>query len=300
MTQRENKVELSVKEKKACVQEVEIFILIDNQAKSKQFYKENGLSVLVRALYPQGIVDILFDTSITGEKVLSNMKKMKLNVSKIYYIVLSHKHYDHTGGLVKILEAKNDWIPVLHGKNFFRSSIAVTPFLWHITTMPFVRQKIADLKGMLTPIWKPLEFAPGIFVSGRIPFMTDFEVPNPPAYRMIPPHMTQDDLEEELSLIVNLEKELIIVTGCSHRGIVNIVKNAVAITGISNIRAIVGGLHLGSASEERVAKTIKELGNLGVKEYYIGHCTGDEIIKKFKSAFGGVVYRTKSGLRIKF
>ena len=72
------------------------------------------------------------------------------------------------------------------------------------------------------------------------------------------------------------------------------------ITGVEKVRAIVGGLHLVSASEERIAKTIKKLKNLGVREFYIGHCTDDQAIEQFQSAFGDAVHKTKSGMTISF
>lgn len=279
---------------------IDIFVLMDNETESDQLQKEEGLSILIRAHYPEGDIDILFDTSITGEKVLSNIEKMNLDLSNTYYIVLSHKHFDHTGGLLEILKAKDDWIPIMHGKNFFRPSVAVEPYLMHITKMPFLREKIVELKGMLTPIWRPIEFAPGIFVSGQIPLVTDFEAPIPPLYRMIPPEMVQDEIEEELSLVINLGEELVTISGCSHRGIVNIVRNSVSVTGIPRVRAIVGGLHLVAVSKERIARTVEELAKLKVKEFYIGHCTGREAIEQFRSAFGDAIHRTHSGMHVAF
>lgn len=285
-------------DKKFTLDKVDINILMDKEAESKELLTEWGLAILIRVHYGDDIMDILFDTSITGKKVLDNIKTMKLDLDNLHYIVLSHKHFDHTGGLVDILKTKNDWISVLHGKNFFEPSIMVNPFLRQLTLMPFLKEKIIDAKGMLTPIWHSLEFAPGLFVSGRIPFVTDFEAPSSPACRMTPPHMHQDDIEEELALTIKLGKELIVLTGCSHRGIVNIVKNAVSITGVPAVRAIVGGLHLVSVSEERVAKTINELQRIGVREFYIGHCTGDDAIEQFKTVLGDAVHVTKSGMEI--
>jgi 7,8-dihydropterin-6-yl-methyl-4-(beta-D-ribofuranosyl)aminobenzene 5'-phosphate synthase len=279
---------------------VDIFVLMDNEVESGQFQKEGGLSIMVRAHYPEGDLDILFDTAITGERVLSNMEKMNLDLSNTCQIILSHKHFDHTGGLLEILRAKDDWIPIIHGKNFFRPSIAVEPYLKHITKMPFLKEKIVELKGMLTPIWRPIEFAPGIFVSGRIPLVTDFEAPIPPLFRMILPEMVQDEIEEELSLVVNLGEELIVISGCSHRGIVNIVRNAISVTQVPNVKAIIGGLHLVAVSQERIARTTEELAQLGVKEFYIGHCTGDSAIEQFKSTFGDAVRRTRSGMYVTF
>ena len=280
------------------LQGVDIFILMDDKAESKELQKERGLSLLVRAHYPKKDLSILFDTSITGEKVLSNAKKMNLDLSKVSYIVLSHKHWDHTGGLLEVLRARDNWIPILHGQKFFEQSIAVDPYLRHTTWMPFLKRKIVELKGMLTPIWIPMEIAPGIFLSGKIPLVTEFEAP-PPKYRILP-QMVQDEMEEELSLIINLREELIVVNGCSHRGVVNTVKHAMSVTGVPKVRALIGGLHLMVVSEKRVARTIEELAKLGVKEFYIGHCTGEKAIKQFKSAFGDVVHRTKSGMVITF
>ncbi len=277
---------------------VDIFIVMDDEVESHELQKEKGLSILVRAHYPKRDLNILFDTSITGKKVLSNAEKMNLDLSKLSYIVLSHKHWDHTGGLLEILRTRDNWIYVLHGQKFFKPSIAIDPYLRHTTRMPFLKRKITELKGMLTPIWAPIEFAPGIFLSGKIPLVTEFEAP-PPKYR-IPPSMVQDEMEEELSLIINLRGKLIVISGCSHRGVVNTVKNAISVTGISRVRALIGGLHLIAVSEKRISRTVEELAKLGIEEFYIGHCTGEKAIRIFKSTFADVVHRTRSGMVISF
>jgi 7,8-dihydropterin-6-yl-methyl-4-(beta-D-ribofuranosyl)aminobenzene 5'-phosphate synthase len=277
---------------------VDIYIVMDDKVESTGLQKEKGLSILIEAHYPKKDLNILFDTSISGRKVLSNAEKMNLDLSKISYIVLSHKHWDHTGGLLEILKARTDWVPILHGQKFFKPSIAIDPYLRHTTKMPFLRKKITELKGMLTPIWIPVEFAPEIFLSGKIQLVTEFEAP-PSKYKILP-QMAQDEMEEELSLIINLKGELIIISGCSHRGVVNTVKNAISVTKNSKIRAIVGGLHLMAVSEKRISRTVEELSKLGVKEFYIGHCTGDKALRLFKSNFGDAVYRTRSGMIFTF
>ncbi len=277
---------------------LDIHILMDNVSEYEGLYKEKGLSMLISAKYPKKELNILFDTSINGNKVISNAKEMNLDLSKVTYIVLSHKHWDHTEGLLPILKFKDSWTPILHGKGFFRQSIAIDPFLRHTTRMPFLKQEIMRLKGMPTPIEGPVEFAPGIFLSGRIQLQTEFEAP--PARYRVPPSMTQDEMEEEIALIVNFKGKLVVVSGCSHRGVVNTIKKAISITGIQRVKALIGGLHLKTVSGRRISRTVEELSKLDVEEFYIGHCTGEKALKAFRSVFGDSVSRTKSGMVIRF
>ncbi len=86
--------------------------------------------------------------------------------------------------------------------------------------------------------------------------------------------------------------------GCSHAGIVSIVKHAIRITGEERVRAVIGGFHLIDASEERIKRTVEEFQKLGVEEVYTGHCTGLRAEAAFLQAYGGRFHKLHSGMVI--
>jgi len=108
--------------------------------------------------------------------------------------------------------------------------------------------------------------------------------------------LLQDELVDGLSLALNTREGVVVVSGCSHAGIVNIVKKALTVVGVEKVRAVIGGFHLVEASDERVKNTIMALRRLGVKEVYTGHCTGfkaecafaEEFKENFKKLYCGL------------
>ena len=102
--------------------------------------------------------------------------------------------------------------------------------------------------------------------------------------------MVLDQVPDDMSLVVNVrDKGLFVVSGCSHAGIVNIVKHSSEVSQVEKVKAVVGGLHLIDAGGDRIRKTVKGLKELGVERVYAGHCTGLEgeiaLQKEFKDKF---------------
>lgn len=274
---------------------LEITILVDNEVVPGGYTKGGGFSTWIRVKYPKKDLNLLFDTAAAEDKLLENARKSGLDPKKLDYVVLSHKHRDHTGGLLKVLEGRGSWTQILHGQGIFRPSIAIDPFLRHTATLPFLRGKIEAKGAIFTPVLSPLEFAPGLHIVGPIPLRSDFEVP--PYKYAIPGTMEPDHIQEEVSLVASLPDGIAVFSGCSHRGIYNIVGRSMEVTGRNEVRAIIGGLHLAPASERRVGRTIESLAETEVGGFYIGHCTGKGAIQAFQREFGEAVVRTKSGLR---
>ena len=113
--------------------------------------------------------------------------------------------------------------------------------------------------------------------------------------------MNPDQMKDDLSLIVKMENQgLVIITGCSHAGIVNIVQHAMRLTGEKKIRAVIGGLHLVDADEDRIEKIAKALFDLDVQDLYVGHCTGLNGEASLLSLFKDRLSKLHSGMRIDF
>ncbi len=188
---------------------------------------------------------VLFDTGTYGEILMHNVKQLDINLRKVDLIVLSHIHRDHIGGLMTVLDTNN----------------AVKVYYPHSFPQEFNRE--ISLKGA-DPISvnEPIQICENMYLTGEI----------------------QGPVNEQ-SLIVNTSKGLVIIAGCSHPGIVKIVKKAKDIWD-KKIYLVMGGFHLGQHSKEQVEKIAESFKILGVEKCGATHCTGDQAIHVFKDKFG--------------
>jgi 7,8-dihydropterin-6-yl-methyl-4-(beta-D-ribofuranosyl)aminobenzene 5'-phosphate synthase len=188
---------------------------------------------------------VLFDTGTKSDILWYNAEKLNGDLSKVEQIVISHNHGDHTGGLVSVLE-KNPDVTV-----FFPASVA----------HEFI-DRVEGAGAKVIAVDQPRKICKNVYLTGEM-----------------------GDQIKEQSLILDTPKGLVIVTGCSHQGIVNILKKAKEILN-KDIYLVFGGFHLMHHSDEQVKEIIQEFKNLGVKKCGATHCTGDRAIALFKEAYG--------------
>jgi len=188
---------------------------------------------------------ILFDTGTQSEILFHNIDQLKVDLNQVEQIVISHNHGDHTGGLSAVLDKNHD----------------VSVYLPISFPYEFVRN-VKNKKAKVVSVDEPVEICQNVFLTGEM-----------------------GDQIKEQSLIINTSKGLIIVTGCSHQGIVNILKRAKEMFD-KEIYLVFGGFHLMRHSEEDVNNIIEQFKDLGVAKCGATHCTGDKAIGLFKEAYG--------------
>lgn len=188
---------------------------------------------------------VLFDTGTKGELLLENMKKLKVDPEDVEVVVISHNHGDHTGGLLGFV-AKN-------------SNVSV--YLPPSCKEPFV-QKVKETGAEVVMRDAPVKICEGVHLTG------------PMGTRII-----------EQSMIVDTPDGAVVVTGCAHPGIVEIVRKSKAILP-KDIRLVFGGFHLPRKSKVELQQIISEFRKLGVKRVGATHCTGDQAIRMFRQAYG--------------
>ena len=226
--------------------------------------------------------------------VLHNMHNLGVDLNEIEAIVLSHAHMDHTGSLYPILEKISDPIPlVIHPDAFlYPRFIEEKDGTKRRFPRTLVREKLSQLNVKLLESKKPTPIVDEtILVTGEVERTTAFEKGMPNALIERNGSLQRDPVTDDQALVVNLkEKGLVVISGCSHAGIVNTVRYAQKLTGVEKVHAVLGGFHLSGPFYEKIlGQTIDQLKALSPAVVVPMHCTGrkamDQFAREFPSAF---------------
>ena len=249
---------------------------------------QHGVSFWLEATAANERRRILVDVGQNPDALLYNIGRLNVPLAQTDAVVLTHCHYDHTQGLAQILRAigKRD-VPVIAHPSLFRPNFITAPFFRHVGVMQ--GDEPADVHaagGCLFPVVGPLQLMPGLTTTGEVPRLTDFEevgiaLSTIDANGRVVPDTMPDDIAIEARV---KGCGTVIVTGCSHAGIVNILKHSVRPG--ERIAGIIGGLHLVEASEERIAKTVAAMSEFSPSLVAAGHCTGFRAQAAIYAAFG--------------
>ncbi|MBS7640033.1 MBL fold metallo-hydrolase [Candidatus Bathyarchaeota archaeon] len=239
---------------------------------------EHGFSMLIRVYDGDESHNILFDTGISPRGVVMNARRMGVNLSDIECIVLSHGHYDHFTGLPAVVKAiKKSELPIMIHKDMFKKR-GVERANGTIREYPMFPLEDAVRPAKYIDTKEPHLIAKGlVLITGEIPRVTPFELGYPQHKAFVNGKWEPDPwLWDERALVINVRRKgLIILSGCSHAGIINTVLHSQRLTSIENIYAILGGLHLsGKNLEERITQTVEELKKIRPRIIVPSHCTG--------------------------
>jgi len=282
------------------VSKLEIIILVENSTYNSKVIAEHGLSVLLLGNLENGDqFKILFDTGLSGNVLMHNLKQLDINVNDLDALILSHGHYDHTGGLEKFLEQYNKSINIICHPNVFDKKFAVKDEKAREIGIPFNRSRLEELGAVFQFSTTPTMIKNGIFTSGEIPRETNFELVPDRFKTMKDGCMVHDTITDDLALFIKMRNELVVITGCAHSGIINTINHAVKITNLSRISGVFGGFHLFDSEYNKIKTTIDHLREFDID--YIGgcHCTGlfaiscliNEYIEQYRECSTGSIIR---------
>lgn len=259
-----------------------ITTLTDNIAGGGNIFAEWGLSILIET----DETTILLDTGKTFTAT-HNADALGIDLSKIDRIVLSHGHYDHTGGLRQVLERMRKKVeiiahPDIWGAKYGRRQGEEDRYIG----IPFNQQGLESLGASFNLTTKPTKITKNIMTTGEIPMVTEFEEIDSILFIKEDSGWQPDKVRDDQAVIINTEHGLVIVLGCAHRGIINTIYHAQQLTGVKTVHTVLGGAHLVSASEERLWLTIAALKELSVQKLGLSHCTGLPAISVLAQEFG--------------
>lgn len=267
-----------------CLQEATISVLAeDTIGFDTPFWGRFGLSMLLELKADNLEKHILYDTNSVAAPILHNLGILAKSLDKVSTIFLSHCHYDHTDGLPGILEAIGRPVSVIAHPETFRPCLEINPDGIRHIGMAQSQMQLEQKGAVFTLASEPLNLMTGAVSSGEIARVTSYEVLED-LYTVVDGKVVQDHERDDSAVFLNFQEGLVIVTGCCHAGIVNTMMHAKRVTGVDKIHAVVGGLHLTDASEEKVAKSVEALRE--VDWVLAGHCTGFDGLKRIADVMG--------------
>lgn len=229
---------------------------------------------------------ILFDTGAHTDIVRRNAEALKVDLSTVREVVLSHSHEDHTGGFLALRRAIATKTPTAlartHvGPGFFYPRAAAANAPMTNPTLPLKNDYEAS-GGAFVVCEKPVQLFPGVWLTGPVPRKHPERNWSGSAWMETPTGRAEDNLPEDMALICDTPQGLVVLTGCGHAGVINIIEHARAIVRPARVQALIGGIHLFNASEETLKWTGDRLREFGVDHLIGAHCTGIETVYRLR------------------
>lgn len=270
---------------------------------------EHGFSVLIKLGNQENT--ILWDAGVSKTALMENIRRMKIDVSSIETIALSHGHSDHYAAITTLLmdmdrlpEAK-EWGSTLEADEIeawldeFRIPVVAHPAA--LRERWWVNDE-GNLEGPFSPppeqVWRalgativlseePYCLGEGCWTTGYVPRTSFEKIGRPTKLRYRKGSDFQpDDIEEDQAVLINIKgKGLVVLSGCAHSGIVNTIEHAKNISGIETVIAVIGGFHLARAGDEEIDRTIDYFKEIGPSMLVPCHCTGLNAIRRFAREF---------------
>ncbi|MCG8564713.1 MAG: MBL fold metallo-hydrolase [Desulfobacterales bacterium] len=275
-----------------------IRILCENRAGLPRFILgEHGFSAHIQ----HGDRTLLLDTG-QGMTLAHNAGALKIDLSLLDHLVISHGHYDHTGGLAGLPPQRKT--PLLHAHPGVFTPKYLTPVPGDAPIFIGSPVGLEEVKALniLPCLSRELsEIAPGIWFSGEIPRVTDFERPDPGMTLKTKVGHVPDLLLDDTALLISTDSGPIIVTGCAHAGIVNTMEHFSRELGFKSFHSIIGGTHLAFTRQPaQLEETMAAFNRFQVRKIAVSHCTGEAASAALYHKFGNRFAFAHAGWQVRF
>ncbi len=274
---------------------MEFQFLVENKTETEGVLAEHGLSIYIDT----GDKKILFDAG-ASDAFAMNADRMKVDLSQVDFAVVSHGHYDHTGGFPMFCR-RNRKAPIYIHKNAFRESHGFEDgkIEDEMCGIRWTREQRDGINDRFILTDGPVKITDDIIISGTVPMAEGFEPTEKFYYFGVSGAPVFDDMSHEQILVIRQPEGLYVFSGCSHRGVISALEEARRIFPGEKVACFVSGMHLYHANAEQRREVIEAFKREEVARIMPVHCTGIEAICELKQAFGdqcvigmaGEVYR---------
>ena len=269
----------------------------------EQLISEHGYSLLLTIQHNGTSESILYDAGLGRKTVIHNLDVLGLNARDLRAVVLSHGHADHHGGLEGLYDrVGRRAMPLVLHPDAWRERRVVFP-TGHEIRMPPPSHNDLDREGwdIIEERGPSIMLENKVLVTGQVDRVTDFEK-GFPLQHVHTDHGWEPDawIWDDQAVVCHVkDKGLVVLSSCSHAGVINVLKHAQRLTGIEHVYAFVGGLHLtGGLFEPIIPRTISELGAIGPEIIVPGHCTGWKATHELARQLPQTYIQTSVGTRL--
>jgi 7,8-dihydropterin-6-yl-methyl-4-(beta-D-ribofuranosyl)aminobenzene 5'-phosphate synthase len=262
---------------------------------------EHGFSALVTVRRGTTSTTLLFDTGISPDGMVDNADRLGMDFGDVQGVVLSHGHWDHTGGLAALAGRRGGLPMTLHPLVWTRRRVAVPGA--DAVELPTLSRRALEAEGFaVVERRQPSLLVDGcVLVTGEVDRTTDFERGMPSSHQASDGAAWQHDplVLDDQALVVHVRgRGLVVLTGCGHAGAVNVARHAMRLTGVARLHALLGGLHLsGPVFEPIIAPTVAAFTDLAPDLIAPGHCTGWRAQHALAAALPGAFVPSSAGTR---
>ncbi len=234
---------------------------------------------------------LLFDTGAKSDVVWKNTQTLKIDLRDVDDVVLSHWHNDHVGGFLtlrrEVMRQRKEALGRTHvGAGIFLPRFGGPP---NVDMNPLTRLKpeYEATGGVWLEQQGAVELWPGVWLTGPVPRRhPERNWSGRARVKRADGQIVEDTIADDMALVVNTAAGLVIVTGCGHAGVINIIEQARATVRPAPVHALIGGVHLFNASEETLAWTGGKLREFGLEHFIGAHCTGIETVFRLRADLG--------------
>ena len=273
---------------------VRVICIVDNAVQpGSRFWGEHGLSFLIETEHGR----VLFDTGQSGTVLLHNLQVAGVEPTSIAAVVLSHAHYDHTGGLNALLPQTGK-VPLYAHPDLFRERFAQRQTEIEKIGPPMGREELTARVDLRLSD-QPQQILPGVYTTGEIASRLEPEGRSPRHLIREGDGWIADPYRDDMSIVLRVRQGLVLVCGCCHAGLLNTLKHVRA-TFDGQLIAVLGGMHLGDLKDEQMRHIVQTLHDYDTPRLYPNHCTGERAYVALANAFGARVVLCSAGTQLTF
>lgn len=274
---------------------IEVIVLVDNTSPRENLSPEHGLSFWIR----DRETCVLMDTG-QGGALPANAVQLGVDLRVAESVILSHGHFDHTGGVEHVFSLGMSPRIFMHPDAvIMRYGCLQAPPHKSIGMHNDIVALLSDRVESIVLTTGPTQVSEHIWVTGPIPRQTAFEDTGGPFY-VDAECLVPDEIVDDQAVWLETEKGLVVLFGCAHSGVVNTLDHISKLSGAAQFHAVIGGMHLLNASAERLDATVDALRNCGVEWVAPCHCTGEAPISLLAQQFPAQFVRVGVGSTFQF